>query len=529
MMTFLADFWGMREQVWSLLLAHIRLTFLSVGIAVLIGVPSGLFINHFRKFSKPVLGTVNLVQAIPSLAMLGFLIPYLGIGTAATVFCVVAYSLLPIIKNTCIGLGNIDPDTLEAARGVGLTEGQILRNVQVPLALPVIMAGIRIAAVNAVGFVTIAAFIGAGGLGYLVYSGIQTSNVDMILSGAVPACALALGVDFILGVLERLVTPVSLRNPSVEMTKEKLCRRKKRRKAILLGAAAAVLFLAGTAVLPALKRSKKVIRIGSKNFTEQLILGNLYADLIEDSADITAVRNLNLGSTDICYKALRNRDIDFYVEYTGTAYGSLLRQKPSNDRNHIDSTVAALMKKQGIRVLPPLGFNNAFVLAVRGDTADQYGLNTISDLKKISGRLVFSPTIEFNNRRDGVSALNSAYRLNFKKIAPIEGGLGYPAIANGKCDVLTAYSTDGMLDSYRLKVLRDDRNAMLSYYAIPMVREETLREYPELEGVLKKMTGLLDDKTMRSLNYQVDEEHRTPEKVARDFLKRKGLLPNKRL
>ena len=524
MTDFFTSFWNIREQVLSLFFDHIQLTILSVGIAVLIGIPVGILISHSPKLSKPILGMTNIVQAIPSLAMLGFLIPYLGIGTAPAIFCVVIYSLLPIIKNTCIGLNNIDPDTLEAAKGIGMTQGQVMGKVQLPLALPVIMAGIRIAAVNAVGFVTIAAFIGAGGLGYLVYSGIQTSNTNLILSGAIPACFLALLVDFVVGFLEKVVTPVNLINPSVDMTKEKVRRNKRKRWIVSVGALAVTVAIIAASVAPAYKQKGKVIHVGSKNFTEQLILGNMYADLIEDKTDISVVRDLNLGSTDITYNALKNHDIDMYVEYTGTAYGSLLNQGSSTDKEHIYSTVRSLMAKQGIQVLDPIGFNNSFVLAVRQDTAEKYRLNSISDLKKAGSQLVFSPTIEFNNRQDGIVALNHSYNLKFKKLSPIEGGLGYTAIDSGKCDVLTAYSTDGLLKTYQLKILQDDKNALLSYYAIPMINESVLIEYPELKGVLDTMSGLLDDDTMRSLNYLVDQEGKTPEYVAHNFLKSKGLL-----
>lgn len=523
MTTFFINFWNIREQVLSLFLGHIQLTILSVGIAILIGVPVGILISHSPRLSKPILGMANLVQAIPSLAMLGFLIPYLGIGTSAALFCVVIYSLLPIIKNTCIGLNNIDRDTLEAAKGIGMTQGEIMSKIQFPLALPVIMAGIRISAVNAVGFVTIAAFIGAGGLGYLIYSGIQTSNTNLILSGAIPACILALLVDFVVGFLEKVVMPVNLTNPTIDMTKGKVQRQKRKRRIVSVSALAVTVATIIVSVAPSFKQESKVIHIGSKNYTEQLILGNLYADLIEAKTDITVVRDLNLGSTDICYNALKRHDIDMYVEYTGTAYSNLLKKGFSTDNEHIYSTVKELMAKQGLEVLDPIGFNNMYVLAVRQDTADKYHLNCISDLKKVSNQFVFSPVFEFNNRADGITAMNNVYNLKFKKVMPIDGVLGYKAIASGDCDVITAFSTEGLLKKYHLKLLKDDKNAFLSYYAIPMINESTLTKYPELKDVLNKVTGLLDDETMCSLNYLVDEEGQTPEKVAHNFLKSKGL------
>lgn len=190
------------EQILNLLGQHLYLSIISVLIAIVIGIPLGILISREPKLSKPIIGMTNVIQAVPSLALLGFLIPFIGIGSAPAVVMVVLYSLLPIVKNTYTGLTNIDADILEAAKGIGLTKSQTMRKVQLPLAFPMIMAGIRISAVTAVGLMTIAAFVGAGGLGYLVFSGVQTVDNHMILAGAIPACILALVIDFIVGKLE---------------------------------------------------------------------------------------------------------------------------------------------------------------------------------------------------------------------------------------------------------------------------------------------------------------------------------------
>lgn len=187
---------------------HVQITLFSIGIAILIGVPLGIAISYVRPLKKPVIGFANLVQAIPSIAILGFLVPVLGIGEKPAIFMVVLYSLLPIIKNTATGLSSINSETLEAAKGIGMTRFQVLMKVRLPLALPVIMTGVRISAVTAVGLVTIAAFIGAGGLGYVIYAGIRTVNTNQILAGAIPACVLALAVDWLGATVERIVTPV---------------------------------------------------------------------------------------------------------------------------------------------------------------------------------------------------------------------------------------------------------------------------------------------------------------------------------
>ena len=209
-MGFITYFSQNLPQISLKILEHVMLSLISICLAIIIGVPLGVLISYIKRLNKPVLGFANIVQAVPSIALLGFLVPLLGIGEKPAVFMVVIYSLLPIIKNTATGLSNINPNTIEAANGIGMTNFQILAKIKFPMALPVIMAGVRIAAVTAVGLVTLAAFIGAGGLGYLIYSGIRTVNNYQILAGAIPACVLALLVDFAASLIEKKVTPANL-------------------------------------------------------------------------------------------------------------------------------------------------------------------------------------------------------------------------------------------------------------------------------------------------------------------------------
>lgn len=210
-----------KEQIISLLFEHIKLTALSVGIAIIIGMPLGILTSYVKKLNKPILGIASVVQAIPSMALLGFAIPFLGIGTPPAIVMVVLYSLLPIIKNTTTGIDNINPDMIEASKGIGLTKFQVLVKVQIPLALPVIMSGIRISAVTAVGLMTMAAFIGGGGLGYLVFSGIRTVNNYQILAGAIPACILALVVDGLFSIVENLLHQSVYKSLIINLKKQK--------------------------------------------------------------------------------------------------------------------------------------------------------------------------------------------------------------------------------------------------------------------------------------------------------------------
>ena len=202
-MAFLEYIQSNMDIIITLLIQHLFLSFIAVALAIIIGVPIGILIAYVRKLDKPVLKAASVIQVVPSIALLGFMIPFLGIGTLPAVVMVVLYSLLPIIKNTYIGIQGINPEMIEAAKGIGLKRNQILKKIQIPLALPVIMAGIRVSAVTAVGLMTIAAFVGGGGLGYLVFSGIRTVNNYQILAGAIPACILALLIDYIFALIEK--------------------------------------------------------------------------------------------------------------------------------------------------------------------------------------------------------------------------------------------------------------------------------------------------------------------------------------
>lgn len=506
-----------QQQILSLTLEHIKLTAIAVGFAILLGVPLGILISHVKKLNKPIIGVANIIQAIPSMALLGFAIPFLGIGTLPAVVMVILYSLLPIIKNTFTGIQNINSGTIEAARGIGLKKSQILFKVQIPLALPVIMTGVRISAVTAVGLMTMAAFIGAGGLGFLVFSGIRTVNNYQILAGALPACILALLVDFFIGIIEKLVTPVSLLKSG--STNEKHKKNRKVQKGIVAVTAVFLVVLLVYTGINGRITSDKVIRIGSKDFTEQHILANMFSDLIEENTDITVDRKINLGGTQVCFSALKSGDIDLYFDYSGTAYGDTLNYPPISDMEEVYNTVKEDFKNlYGIDVLRQMGFNNTYVLAVTKDIANQYSLSSISDLTKVGNKLRAGTTLEFLNRMDGIPGLTRHYNFKFKNTIGLDGSPRYVALTNGETDVVDAFSTDGLLKKFELVTLKDDKNFFPPYYAIPLMREEIADKYPELTPLIEELGAVLTDDIMMELNYKVDELQMEPAVVARDFL-----------
>lgn len=511
-----------KDQIFNLFLQHIELTVFAVVVSIIIGVPLGILITRVRKLSTPIIAIANIAQSIPSLALLGFLIPVFGIGSKPSIIMVVIYSLLPIIKNTYTGLINIDAPVIEAATGVGLTKSQILLKISIPLAMPIIMSGIRISAVTAVGLMTIAAFVGAGGLGYLVFSGVQTVNNNMILAGAIPACFLALFLDFIIGKVEGLVVPEGIRIAKGEKIKKRKNRNKKFNKIIAASLAIVVIVASSIALYNA--KNKKVIVVGSKNFNEQLVLGNMLASLIEHNTDYKVERKFNLGGTNVVFSAMKSGDVDLYAEYTGTGLVDIMKRNTISDKDKVYNIVKDYFDKTySMEWLKPIGFNNTYVLSMKRELANKYNVNTVSDLSKVSSNFTLGSTMEFLNRSDGYLGLQKMYNIKFKNTKGLDGGLRYSALNKDETQVTDAFSTDGLLKKFNLKTIKDDKNFFPPYYAVPLVNKTTLSKYPKLKGVLEKLENKISDEEMRNLNYKVDNGEK-PEKVADDFLRSKGLI-----
>jgi len=506
------------SQIIQLLVQHIVMTSIAVAFSVVVGVPLGILISYVKKLGKPVMGAANVVQAIPSMALLGLAIPLLGIGKLPAIVMVIIYSLLPIIKNTYTGISGIDPQMVEAANGIGLTKWQVLKKVKIPMALPIIMAGVRISAVTAVGLMTMAAFIGAGGLGYLVFSGIRTVNNLQILSGAIPACALALFVDYIMGLIEKLVTPISLQK-KFNSSKEQLKKARFRDKVILIVVFVLIASLIIQSAVSGMKTAQKTITIGGKDFTEQDILCNLYSDLIEDKTDIQVDRKASLGGSQVCFESMKKGEIDMYVDYTGTIYSNILGLPAKSDMDAVYNECASQMSdKYQTRLLNQCGFNNTYTIAMTKETQEKYNITNFQDLAAVSDQLRIATTLEFQNRKgDGLGGLIDKYNLNFQQVMGIDASPRFTALENGDVDLIDAFATDGLLKKYQLVTIKDDDGFFPPYYAVPVINAATIEKYPELEGVINKLGPYLTDEVMQQLNYEVDEEERDPADVALEF------------
>jgi glycine betaine/choline ABC-type transport system substrate-binding protein len=270
---------------------------------------------------------------------------------------------------------------------------------------------------------------------------------------------------------------------------------------------------------------EKLVTIGSKEFTEQIILREMMAALIEGNSDIKAEQKF-LGGTLICFNSLKNGEIDLYAEYTGTALTAILKQEPMTDPQKVYDTVKDAFKNQYDLVwLKPLGFNNTYTVTMRSDQAQQLGVQKISDLEPHKGDLTSGFTHEFIERPDGYPGLIEHYGWQLEKEPKgMDPGLMYRAIAEGDVDLICGFATDGRIPAFDLVMLKDDKQFFPPYYAAPVVRADTLKNYPELENILNKLAGKIDNTTMGQLNYQVDEEGRKAAEVAREFLQQQGLV-----
>lgn len=502
-----------REEIISLLVEHIELTVLALLTAILIGVPLGILISYIRPASRPVLAFANIVQAVPSMALLGLAIPVFGIGMKPAIFLVVIYSLLPIIKNTYAGLMNINEQMLEAAEGIGLTKSQILFKVRLPMALPVIMTGVRISAVSAVGLMTLAAYVGGGGLGYLVFSGIRTVSNVMILAGAIPACILALLVDRVFAAIETIVTPVSLLEGK---NKDEKRRRKKREIYVIVTAVALMVALLVTSLFQTKKTAD--IRIASMDFTENEIFAYMLAESIERELGLEVETTPDLGAGSVCMSSIQSNEIDGYVDYTGTLYVNILKNPASSDVDQVYQDSVKGMKEQfGLDVLNSLNVNNTYTLSTTKEMAEKYGLKTISDLKSLPQPVTICSTLAFMNREDGLLGVEKKYGISFDKKG-VDGSARYTALMNEEGQVIDAYSTDGLLKKFDLAVLEDDAGVFPPYYAVPVFREEIMEKYPEIREITEQLASVLSTDVMAGLNYLVDEEGQKPQNVAHEFL-----------
>lgn len=508
-MSALLEFWSAHwDELIRLLQQHVVLVLISTGIAIVLGVPAGVLAARRPRLGGPLLFLANIAQTIPSLALFGFLLPLPfvgGIGSRTALITLTLYALLPIVRTTVGGLRSLDRAVVDAGTAMGMTSRQLLLMVELPLALPSIVAGIRVATVIGVGTATIAAAIGAGGLGEYIFRGLSMVDTTTILAGAVPAAVLALTADGILAWTERLLRAGRVSSRVVVPV------------TVALVALIVALTWPGYTATP-----RSAIVVGSKNFTEQVVLGEVLAQAIE-AEGLPVTRRLNLGGTFICDQGLRAGQIDVYVEYTGTAVTAIFHQDVPRDPRAAFDLTRQLYAQAGLTALEPLGFNNTFAILVRSRDARDMGLRSIEDLSKTTTRWRPGFGHEFLQRQDGYPGLAAAYGLAFAN--PPRGmdlSLIYKALADGQVDMIAGDATSALIDTLDLTVLDDTRRYFPPYDAVPVVRAAALLEHPGLQRALTRLAGRISARDMRAMNRGVDVDKRDPAQVAREFLQTLG-------
>ncbi len=501
----------------SLVQQHVVLVFIAILIAVVIGVPTGVLLTRYRSLRGPILGLANVMQTIPSLALFGFLIPLPfigGIGTRTALVALVLYSLLPIIRNTVTGILGVDPNVREAAVAMGMTGSQVLRQVELPLAMGVIVTGIRVATVIAVGVTTIAAAVGAGGLGVYIFRGLRQYDNNLLLAGAVSAALLALAADFGLGLVQSQFSFEAKRSVAGSTTRR-----------LLLVAAVLVLVVGGLALWrggASTWGGQTRVSVGSKDFTESALLAEIVAQMLE-ARGVSVERRFELGGN-LPHEAMVAGTLDLYPEYTGTSYTAILHHTPISDPRAVyDQVKQEYESKFNVEVSQPLGFENTFAMLVRGDDARRLNLKTISDAAPHAPQWRAGFGQDFMSRADGYPGFSKAYGLKFAEVREMDLSLTYIALSSRQVDLVAGNSTEGRIATLDLFQLADDRHYFPPYEAVYLVRQDSLARVPALREVLAKLANGITTDEMRRLNYEIDGNKRDPKEVVKEWIAKRGL------
>ncbi len=476
---------------------HLLLTIVALTIGIAICLPTAFLITRVKPLQWPTLTFASVMQTIPGIALLALMVPILGqIGFLPALIALILYSMLPIIRNTVTGIQGVDPALTEAARGIGMTSSQILFKVEIPLATPVIIAGIRTATVWVVGTATLSTPVGATSLGNYIFSGLQTQNPTAVIVGCVAAAGLAIILDQLIRLVEIAAT--------------------RRSRKLVIIAAFLLLIVLGGGLYPVLSHDKigdgaSRVVIGAKPFTEQYILAGLMARILDDAGFETETKT-SMGST-ILFDALADGNVDCYIDYSGTVWANHMKREDNPAADVILSEMTQWLEEQhGIVCLGPLGFENTYALAMHRVQAERLGIRTIVDLALHSRTMTIGSDYEFYSRPEW-AALEGKYNLQFGEKLTFDPTLMYSAINQGRVDVISAYSTDGRIVAYDLAVLDDPLQALPPYDAVLLLSGDASKK-PRLVSALQPLIGAIDDDQMRRANKLVDSENLSVTKAA---------------
>ncbi|MFD1610682.1 ABC transporter permease/substrate-binding protein [Sphingomonas tabacisoli] len=496
---------GAWSRVPELLASHVLLAAAALLLGLAVALPLSVWAARNRHVARIALGLASLVQTIPALALLALFYPVLlaisalvgggipALGFLPSLLALALYALLPILRNGVAGLTGIDPAVREAADGVGMTAGQKLRIVEAPLAAPVVMAGIRTAAVWTIGAATLSTTVGYPSLGDLIFAGLQTQDWTLVTAGCLAAAALALLADALLGLVERGI--------------------KLRRKALVWLGTALLLIGSATALAPRLVPQRPVVTIGAKNFSEQYILARLIGRRLEAAGYQVRYRE-GLGSA-VIFRALASGDVDVYVDYAGTLWTNEMKRRDIPEPARMAEEIGRwATREHHVKLIGALGFENAYAIAVRGSDAQRLKLRSLDDLAREAPHMVLGSDLEFLERPEW-AAVRDAYGLRFAATRGYSPTFMYRAIDSGAADAISAFSSDGRIAAQKLVVLADPRHAIPSYDALLLVAPAHANDRRFID-VLRPLTGRTGVEAMRAANYSVDRDRnkRTPDQAA---------------
>ncbi|MVT70198.1 ABC transporter permease subunit [Bradyrhizobium pachyrhizi] len=488
---------------------HVRVSVAALALGLLISLPLAIIARNRPVLRTTLLGLASIVQTMPGLALLALFYPLLlalaaltvawlgfsfsAFGFLPAVLALALYSMLPVLRNTITGLSGVDPAVLEAAQGVGMTPRQSLTMVELPLALPVMMAGIRTAAVWVIGTATLSTPIGQTSLGNYIFAGLQTQNWVFVLFGCFAAAVLALVVDQLLALIEN-----GLRNRSRIRT--------------AFGGLGIAALIAATLV-PAIARPHAGIVVGAKTFTEQYVLSALIAQRLQ-AAGLPATTRAGLGSN-VIFDALTAGDIDVYVDYSGTLWVNQFHHTDIKPRAELLGELQMTLAKQDITLFGELGFENAYTLVMPRKRAEELGIHSIADLASRAATMSIAGDYEFFSRPEW-AGIQKAYGLTFRAQRQMQPDFMYAAVASGEVDVIAGYTSDGLIAKYDLVTLEDNRHAIPPYDAIVLLSPKR-RDDEALKAALRPLLGKIDIAGMREANLRAsgNDASSSPDAVAR--------------
>lgn len=502
-------------MTWSMIFEHLFIVVSSIIFSILIGLPLGIVAYLCPKAKNIILKIVDIIQTIPSLALLGIIMIFMGAGKVTVIIGITLYSLLPITRNTVLGLQNVDDGVKESAKGIGMSKTMSLFKVELPLAFPTILTGIRIAVINAVGTAVFAAFVGGGGLGAVITRSIRIHNMPLLFAGTGALIIIAFAFDFLLGFIEGKS-------------------RKSHKPGKLMWIPVAVILILFSVLLPFAVKPKEGLLLYDGDYTETQIMNRMAKMLIEDKTNLKVTIQDQMSQVNN-FKSLKgkNHSCDMMISYDGSLLTTFLGVDPTlvpSDTTLYDYANKLAKENYNIRLLEKLGFDNTYCIAVSKEIAEKYNLTKISDLQAVAGELKFGAEHEFFTQEGSMkfNPFTKFYDLSFKDVVSVDVSLKYTAAENRSFDVTVVYATDGLNQKANLKVLEDDKNFFPEYNGAFLIREDTFEKFksvaPNLEEVLNLLAGKISNEDMVLMTYKVDVLGETVENVAENFLKENNLI-----